>query len=598
MSFFDILSLAGGLAMFLYGMRLMGDALKESSSGALKVAMEHVTNNPIKAFLLGAAITAVIQSSTATIVITSGLVAAGILTLHQSLGIIVGANVGTTVTGQIIRLLDVEASSGSILQFFQPSTLAPLALIIGIILIMSGKFKNGQSIGNILIGFGILFSGLLNMTAAVSALGESDIVKNLFVSLGNNPLIGYITGAGVAFVLQSSSATIGILQAFSASGQLIFSGIYAVIVGVYLGDCVTTAIVCSIGAEPEARRVGIINILFNLGKTILSLAAVTIAHKAGLLDWIWNEPVDSGIIANTNTVFNLACALILLPGLGALEKMSLKIVKDREAPAGKYQDKLEALNPVFFDTPALALRSCYDALLTSFTAARANIVRSRDLIDKYDPALHQEITEEENRVDQLTDHISRYMIQLLPHLKDPYHVSILDQYYKVNGEFEHLGDNADHIADVARLLNQDQTHFSEEARNELQVLYELTGQILDLAGEAFKKRNVEAAYAIEPLVQVSGDLITKIRMNHLKRMSTGVCDPLADTSFTNLLAEIKRIAGICSNIGTATVVRVRPEMAAREHYYYESLHSGKDEKFNESYKKAWQQYAERLSEIE
>ena len=597
MSFFDILSLAGGLAMFLYGMRLMGDALKESSSGALKVAMEHVTNNPIKAFLLGVAITAVIQSSTATIVITSGLVAAGILTLHQSLGIIVGANVGTTVTGQIIRLLDVEASSGSILQLFQPSTLAPLALIIGIILIMSGKFKNGQSVGNILIGFGILFSGLLNMTAAVSALGESDIVKNLFVSLGNNPLIGYITGAGVAFVLQSSSATIGILQAFSASGQLIFSGIYAVIVGVYLGDCVTTAIVCSIGAEPEARRVGIINILFNLGKTVLSLAAVTIAHRAGLLDWIWNEPVNSGIIANTNTVFNLACALILLPGIGTLERLSHKIVKDQKVATGKYQDKLDALNPVFFDTPALALRSCYDALLTSFTAARANIVRSRDLIDKYDASLHQEVTEEENRVDQLTDHVSRYMIQLLPHLKDLYHVSILDQYYKVNGEFEHLGDNADHIAGIAKLLNQDQTHFSEEARNELQVLYELTGQILDLAGEAFKKRNVEAAYDIEPLVQVSGDLINKIRMNHLKRMSTGVCDPLADTSFTNLLAEIKRIAGICSNIGTATVVRVRPELADREHYYYESLHSGKDEKFNESYKTAWETYAGKLSEI-
>ena len=236
MNFFDILSLAGGLAMFLYGMRLMGDALKESSSGTLKVAMEHVTNNPLKAFLLGVAITAVIQSSTATIVITSGLVSAGILTLHQSLGIIIGANVGTTVTGQIIRLLDVEASSGSILRLFQPSTLAPLALIIGIILVMGGKFKNAKSIGNIAIGFGILFSGLLNMTSAVSTLGESGIVSSLFEGLGRNPLIGYLTGAGVAFALQSSSATIGILQAFSASGELIFNSIYAVIVGIYLGD--------------------------------------------------------------------------------------------------------------------------------------------------------------------------------------------------------------------------------------------------------------------------------------------------------------------------------------------------------------------------
>ena len=596
MSFFDILALAGGLAMFLYGMRLMGNALKESSSGALKVAMEHVTNNPIKAFLLGMAITAVIQSSTATIVITSGLVAAGILTLHQSLGIIVGANVGTTVTGQIIRLLDVEASSGSILKLFQPSTLAPLALVIGIILIMRGKFKNGQSVGNILIGFGILFSGLLNMTAAVSALGESETVAHLFESLGDNPFIGYLTGAGVAFVLQSSSATIGILQAFSASGKLVFCGIYAVIVGVYLGDCVTTAIVCSIGAEPEAKRVGIINILFNLGKTVLSLAAVTIAHKAGLLDGIWNEPVNSGIIANTNTVFNLACALILLPGLGALEKLSHRIVKDREVPVGKYHEKLEALNPVFFDTPALALRSCYDALLTSFTAARENISRAHNLIDHYDADLHQEVVAEENRVDQLTDCISKYMIQLLPHLTDPYHVSILDQYYKVNSEFEHLGDNADHISEIASELNAAQTHFSDAARNELEVLYELSARILDLAENAFKKRDVESAYAVEPLVQVASDLITKIRVNHLNRMSTGECDVLADTNYTNLLVEIKRIANCCSNIGTSTVVRVRPELAASEHNFYESLHAGKDEEFNKSYKEAWMQYAGKLGE--
>ena len=211
MSFFDILSLLGGLAMFLYGMRLMGDALKENSSGTLKVVMEKVTDNSVKAFLLGIAVTALIQSSTATIVITSGLVAAGILTLHQSLGIIIGANVGTTVTGQIIRLLDLDAGGNSLLRLFQPSTLAPLALIIGIVLIMTGAVKN-RSIGNIAIGFGILFSGLMSMTSAVRVLQSSGAVESLFAGLGDNPVLGYLTGAGVAFMLQSSSATIGILQ--------------------------------------------------------------------------------------------------------------------------------------------------------------------------------------------------------------------------------------------------------------------------------------------------------------------------------------------------------------------------------------------------
>ena len=214
MDIFDVISLLGGLAMFLYGMRLMGDGLKAGSSGTLKKAMEKATNTPTKAFFLGLVMTAVIQSSTATIVITSGLVGAGIISLRQSLGVVIGANVGTTVTGQIIRLLDLNTSGTSVLQFFNPSTLAPLALIAGIIIIMGVKFKDSDNIGQIIIGFGVLFSGLLNMTDAVSTLTESGIVEKLFAGLGNNPLIGYAVGAGVAFVLQSSSATIGILQAF------------------------------------------------------------------------------------------------------------------------------------------------------------------------------------------------------------------------------------------------------------------------------------------------------------------------------------------------------------------------------------------------
>ena len=304
MDFFNVLTLAGGLAMFLYGMRLMGDGLKESSSGTLKQIMESVTNNVFKAFLLGLAVTAIIQSSTATIVITSGLVGAGLLTLHQSLGIIIGANVGTTVTGQIIRLLDMNAEKGSWLRIFQPSSLAPIALIIGIIIIMTGskRFSNARTIGSIAIGFGILFSGLLNMTSAVSSFAESPLVQDLFAGLGNNPLAGYLTGAGIAFVLQSSSATIGILQAFSSSGLLIWHAIYPVIVGVYLGDCVTTAIVCSIGARPEAGRVGIVNILYNLSKSALVLIVVAVVRSLGLLDWIWDATLNSSLIANTNTI--------------------------------------------------------------------------------------------------------------------------------------------------------------------------------------------------------------------------------------------------------------------------------------------------------
>ena len=398
--------------MFLYGMRLMGNSLKEGSSGTLKVALEKVTNNPLKAFFLGLLITAVIQSSTATIVITSGLVAAGVISIHQSLGIIVGANVGTTVTGQIIRLLDVGDSSVSVLRIFQPSTLAPLALIAGIVLIMGfNKFKKANNIGSICIGFGILFSGLLNMTSAVSVLSENGMLDSIFASIGDNMWMGYLVGAGVSFVLQSSSASIGILQAFSLASVIPFRTVYIMLTGIYLGDCLTTAIVCSIGAKANQRRVGAINVMFNLGKTLLVLLVVNILHLTGVLDSLWDMSMGPGTIANANTVFNLACAVILLPFMGALEKLSMKIIKDDKRKVSPYDDKLQALNPVFFETPALALNSCYEVLKTMLELSTRSIQESLDNLEHYDRRQIDDLMEREDDIDNLTDNLGKYLVE-------------------------------------------------------------------------------------------------------------------------------------------------------------------------------------------
>ena len=586
MNLFDVLSLLGGLAMFLYGMRLMGDSLKENSSGTLKKVMEKVTDNAFKAFVLGIGVTALIQSSTATIVITSGLVGAGILTLRQSLGIIIGANVGTTVTGQIIRLLDLNASGDtSFLRVFQPSTLAPIALIIGIVLIMTRFFKNARSVGNIAIGFGILFSGLLNMTGAVSALQRSGMVERLFSNLGDNPVLGYLIGAGVAFLLQSSSATIGILQAFSASGLLTFNAIYSVIVGIYLGDCVTTAIVCSIGANREAKRVGIVNILFNLSETVLVLLVITIVHRIGMLDGLWNATVNSGMIANTNTIFNLGCALCLFPMLPVYEKLSDCIVRKAKEPEDPYGELIKSLNPVFFTTPALALRSCYNVLLTMLDIARENLERAQTQVLSYSEVTQKKIADEERQVDRLTDHLSRYLVELLPHLTNDYHTSIANQYYKVCTEFERLGDRAVNIADIASKLSANDTDFSETFKKELAVLQELIRNTLDDAQLAFSRRSEKAASGIEPKVHVVNDLIQRMTQNHFNRMSAGECSLLADAAFSNLMAEYKRIAGICSNTGMATLVRIHPELAAREHLFLETL----DENGSAEYKSVMEQ---------
>ena len=598
MSIFDFLTLFGGLAMFLYGMRLMGDGLKESSSGTLKKAMESVTNNPIKAFLLGFGITAIIQSSTATIVITSGLVGAGLLTLHQSIGIIVGANVGTTVTGQIIRLLDLDTGGAtSWLQLFKPSSLAPIALIIGIILIMGGKFKSSRSLGNIAIGFGILFSGLINMTNAVNVLTESGVIEGLFTKLGNNPVLGYLTGAAVAFILQSSSATIGILQAFSASGVLTFKAVYPVIVGVYLGDSVTTGIVCFIGADADQKRVGIVNIIFNIGKMALILIGVTILHSLGFLDWIWETVVNSGVIANANTIFNIAASILLAPFIGIFERSSIRMVPDDKVEPNKYQDNLDALNPMFFDTPALALGSCYDALLAQYRLARANIEKAFGLLEHYDRKVYDEIMAEEENVDMLTDRISRYIVEFLPHVRDEQHAAILDQYYKVVAEFERLGDHAVNIAENANIMHSNGRKFTETALGEIGILEDLLREILDSVDLAFGKRDTNAAFVIEPLQEVATEMVSKLKKNHLDRMSRGECDIYADSNFENLMSDMKRIADVSTNIGEATLIRVYPELADNGHTYFTKLRSGNDQRFNTEYNKAYEKYAKRFRKV-
>lgn len=594
MNIFNVITLFGGLAMFLYGMRMMGDGLKASSSGTLKKAMERITGTPVKAFLLGLTVTAVVQSSTATIVLTSGLVGAGIISLGQSLGIIIGANVGTTITGQIIRLLDLNSSGTWFLQFLKPSTLAPLALVIGIIIIMGMKSSDSAKVGHIIVGFGILFSGLLNMTDAVGVLSDSGIVERLFSVLGENPLLAYLSGAGVAFALQSSSATIGILQAFSTSGQLTFGEIYTVLVGVYLGDCVTTAIVCNIGAKPDAKRVGVVNILYNLSKSALILLVVTIIHKAGLLEAIWDQAIYSGGIANTNTVFNLACALILLPFVSIYEKISHKLVKDEPVALGKYDEMLDSLNPVFISTPAMAFGRCYDVLLVMCQLARTNIRRALDMFFQFDPQIMKQIEEDEDSIDKMADRVSNYLVQISATITSHYHVEIMNYYFSAITEFERLGDHALNVAEIAAELDKKESSFSRVALSELTVLWELLDTILNHTSEAFRKQNLTEARRIEPLEQVVDDLVNVLKSNHLERLRKGECGVFNGSEFFNLLSEAERISDVCSNVGVATVARAKPEIKHQVHNYISMLHSGKDEEFNQVYQKTHDEYFEKL----
>ena len=597
MTIFNVISLFGGLALFLYGMRLMGNGLKESSSGALKTAMEKVTNNPVVGFFLGLVVTAIIQSSTATIVLTSGLVGAGVITLHQSLGVVLGANVGTTVTGQIIRLLDLNGGEGaSWVELFKPSTLAPLAAIIGILMIMAVKTKHSGVIGQIAMGFGILFTGLLNMTAAVSPLSSSESFARMFVGLSDTPVLGFLAGTGVAFLLQSSSATIGILQALSTTGALTFSSVYAIIIGVNIGDCVTTAIVCSIGSKADAKRTGMVHIIFNICGSLLVIAAILILRGAGVLDALWDKTLTSGGIANVHTVFRLFSAVVLLPVCGQFEKLSRVIVKDDEKLGTSVERELERLDEKFFTSPALALAGASDAIGTMARLAREGVISAMDVLQNYDQHRIDVINENEDSIDLLADRVDNYLIKLSPHVKMGYGNDLLNYYIQCFSEFERIGDYAVNLTENAQELRDRGNELSDMAKHELRVMRDALDEILGYACESFTALDMHAARRIEPVEEVVDDLVATLRANHIKRVRDGKCSTLTGLSYLDILVNIERISDQCSNLGVYTLSQSDNTIMSNHHEYIHQLHQGKDETFNRKYSQAHEKYFGELAD--
>ena len=592
MNFFNIVSLFGGLALFLYGMRIMGDGLQKGSSGALKNAMGKVTNNPVVSFLLGLCVTGVIQSSTATIVLTSGLVGAGIITLHQSLGIILGANVGTTVTGQIIRLLDLNSNATAWLELFKPSTLAPLAAIVGILLIMAFKFHNADLIGNTAMGFSILFTGLLNMTAAVAPLSESPAFSQLFIALADKPMLGFLAGAVVAFIIQSSSATVGILQALALTGKLSFSSVYAVIIGIYMGDCITTAIVCSLGSKADAKRTGIVHILFNLCGVALVAGSVALFHKLGLLDTLWSRPITSGGIANTHTLFKMACAILLLPFVTLLEKASRKIIKDDPAPRRDEEPETATLDKTFLDSPALALEGVQLALTKMARMAVDNTKEAMENLLQPQDGAAETIRQRESSIDRIADQISDYLVRLSPRVGDDESEKI-NYYIKCVTEFERIGDHAINLVESAEELEERGVHFSSGANRELGVIKEALHQVMDYAFLAYHEQSVDSAFHVEPLEEVIDELVATLRSNHILRLRRGQCNVESGFVFLDVLGNLERISDQCSNIGVHTVTAYGHETYS-EHDYIRYLHEGHDERYSKEYKSVYEEYFSRL----
>ena len=593
-----IIQLLGGLAMFLYGIEVMGDGLKNSSGEALKRVLEKVTGNVLMGVVTGAMVTAVIQSSTATIVLTVALIGAGVLNLKQAVSIVMGANIGTTVTAQIIRLGAVESDGSFLLWLFDTDTLAPIALVIGIILIMFIKKKNLKAIGDIAIGFGVLFVGLNLMTDGVKPLIGTDAFT-AFVQFLTNPLFGILFGLILTVIVQSSSATVGMLQTVAQvpGSGITFAMAYPVIMGINLGTCVTTAMVCSIGSGKDAKRTGIVHIAFNTIGTIVFLAVMLVMQKMQVFgEAFWLANVDSGGIANFQTIFNLLTAVLLLPFTNALVALSKALVKDEPEKPARHPE-LTGLSENLYISPAVALSEATKAIAFMGTVARDNFQRCCEQLLNYDPARSAEIAEEETSLDRFSDTADQFLIGLSKHVENEGEDRQLDMLLQCIPSFERIGDYATNLEELGEKLAAEGSNFSEKAKQELNILTSAVNEILETTIQALTEDDNELAKTIEPLEEVIDDMVRLLKDRHTKRLKNGSCSVTSGLVFMDAMTHLERASDHCSAIAVLMLARSNAEILGNHYDYLRHLHEGTDKHYASELRRRREQYVDQLYKL-
>ena len=597
--FSAIIQLLGGLAMFLYGIEVMGDGLKNSSGAALKRILEKVTGNVWLGVLTGTLVTAVIQSSTATIVLTVALIGAGVLNLKQAVSVVMGANIGTTITAQIIRLSSIEAGDNWFLMLFDTETLAPIALVIGIILLMFIKTKSSKSIGDIFVGFGVLFVGLSLMTDGVKPLIGTDAFV-AFVGILSNPLLGITVGLILTVIVQSSSATVGMLQTVASvpGSGITFAMAYPVIMGINLGTCVTTAMVCSIGSSRDAKRTGVVHIAFNTIGTVLFMVAMTVMQKLSVFgEAYWIRSVDSGAIANFQTVFNMLTAIILVPFADWMVKLSMLIVKD-DKPEEDIHPELHTLDERLYISPAVAVNEALKASAAAGRIAKTNFEKACSVLRKYDPVLVSEINRDENYIDQFTDHADHFMIGLSKNVETEWDDRQLDMLMQAVPNFERVGDYATNLVELSERLQAENTTFSDMAKKELRIISDAVVEILDITINAFASGDNEAAKAIEPLEETIDDMVLILRDRHTKRLKNGPCSVGSGLVFMEALTNLERASDQCSSIAVMMLARNNENILQNHYEYLREIHAGSDVAYASERARRREQYIKPLKEVQ
>ena len=577
----NIVAMFGAIATFLFGMSTMTDGLEKLSSGRLEHILERLTSNVFKGVLLGAVVTGLIQSSAATTVMCVGFVNAGIMKLEQTVGIIMGANIGTTVTAQLLRLGDIDADN-IVMMFLQPSFLGPILAVVGIIFYMFTKGGHKRIVGQIVLGLGLLFIGMNTMSSAVEPLKDLPEFQSVFTAF-SNPLLGVAVGAAVTALLQSSSASMGILQAISTTGVVSFNIAMPLIMGQNIGTCIT-ALISSVGASKNAKRTAMIHLFFNIIGSVFFLL-VLYAGNALFRFPFWENTMDMGSIANLHLAFNIACTALLLP----FHRQLVKLVK-AVVPGDAEERELSVLDDRFLSSPSLALERAHDAVVQMGEFARDNYRLAVELIWKFDAKKLERLNETEVALDKLEGLLDNYLVKLTDRALTAEESTRVSELLHTLSDFERIGDYAVNVSESAVVLHDRNITFSPQARAELERLTAAVGETLDKTVACYQSRQRTLAVQVEPLEEVVDLIAATLKNRHVERLKAGECTIELGTQFLELLINLERMSDHCSNVALHILRQTSsPDDKVRidSHAYMHELHHGG---FNQEFDDLFQEY--------
>ena len=564
MDIFDVLSMVGGLALFLYGMHIMGDALAKMSGGKLEKVLERLTSNKWSAVLLGAGVTAVIQSSGATTVMVVGFVNSGIMKLNQAVGIIMGANIGTTATSWLLSLSGIDGGS-FFLQMLKPTSFTPILAVIGAILVVFCKSEKKHNIGTILLGFAILMYGMTAMSSAVEPLKDVPQFTQILTKF-ENPLLGVIAGFVLTTIMQSSSVSVGILQALCSTGAVSYALALPIIMGQNIGSC-TTAMISSVGASKDAKRAAAVHFYFNVIGTVVFMLVFYISNAFVHYAFLPQAANEVGI-ATIHSIFNIAATIVLLPLSGFLEFLAVKTIKDddeEEDELSKHDKVLQLLDPVFLERPGFAIMQCRKVASEMAELSMKSVGRAVGLLTAYDEEIAERIRKEEDTVDKYEDQLGTYLLRLSTKdlsKEDGHRLSLM---LHSLGDIERISDLAVNILLAVEQMHKKELIFSKKAMDELAVYSKALKDILTMTVDAFEQNDRYKAALVQPLEELMDDMNKELKKRHVKRLRKGKCTIELGLSLSDISDTYERISDHCSNIATCVIQVEDDELDAHEH---------------------------------